>query len=154
MAPFAPSTASVGWLSDDITAINTTASNITRISKTIPTGQRLTALISDIQQQLWRLQVGPWHTDSAHSLHDCPIGTILELSQQFSAVVAPIHRSTVFVGGELDKGGSDRTTSLNAADTPNMLLIMCGYMWIVNIYDVVLDHFQVPTPHASRLPFS
>ncbi|PNP57259.1 hypothetical protein THARTR1_02789 [Trichoderma harzianum] len=150
-----PPTAEARWPTDDIAAINSTsASHISRSSNAVTTGQRLTALVSEIQQQLRRLEEGPWHTDSTHSLHDYPVGTILELSQQFSAIAGSILSSTVCPSGGLEEGGSDednneRTVGCATADTPTMLLIMCGYIWLVRIYGIVLGHFQ---KHLDRMP--
>ncbi|KAM6480812.1 hypothetical protein HDV62DRAFT_392222 [Trichoderma sp. SZMC 28011] len=155
-----PPTAEARRPLDDMAAINgTSASNTSRISNaaTATTGQRLTALVSEIQQQLRRLEEGPWHTDSTHSLHDYPVGTILELSQQFSAIAGSILSSTVCTsGGMEEEAGSDedndnsgRTAGCATADTPTMLLIMCGYIWLVRIYGIVMGHFQ---KHLDRMP--
>ncbi|KAK4149317.1 hypothetical protein C8A00DRAFT_18984 [Chaetomidium leptoderma] len=116
-------------------------------------GQRLTGLVSDIQHQLRKLVEGPWHTDSACSLDDYPVGAILGLAQQFSAIAGPILSRTACLGGGLVEGGhgghggdDDETeyskTSSATEDTPTMLLVMCGYMWLVRICTVVLGHFQ------------
>ncbi|KAF9768363.1 hypothetical protein IL306_014364 [Fusarium sp. DS 682] len=149
-----PSTDTTRLPTDGIAAINTSASSIIRSGNAVTTGQRLTALVSEIQQQLRRLEEGPWHTDSADSLHDYPVGTILELSQQFSSIAGSILNSTVCVSGGVEEGGSDednseRTAGCATADTPTMLLIMCGYIWLVRIYGVVLGHFQ---KHLHRMP--
>ncbi|KAL6903336.1 hypothetical protein GGI43DRAFT_401804 [Trichoderma evansii] len=150
-----PPTAAARWPTDDIAAINTSASSISRSSNAVTTSQRLTALVSEIQQQLRRLEEGPWHTDSTHSVHDYPVGTILELSQQFSAITGSILSSTVCISGGLEESGSsdednsERTAGCTTADTPTMLLIMCGYIWLVRIYGVVLGHFQ---KHLHRMP--
>ncbi|OPB40676.1 hypothetical protein A0O28_0007560 [Trichoderma guizhouense] len=154
-----PPTAEARRPPDDMAAINNTlASHINRSSNaaTATTGQRLTALVSEIQQQLRRLEEGPWHTDSTHSLHDYPVGTILELSQQFSAIAGSILSSTVCTSGGLEEAGSDedndnsgRTAGCATADTPTMLLIMCGYIWLVRIYGIVMGHFH---KHLDRMP--
>ncbi|PTB36087.1 hypothetical protein M441DRAFT_62121 [Trichoderma asperellum CBS 433.97] len=133
---------------------HTSASSISRSSNAATTGQRLTALVSEIQQQLRRLEEGPWHTESAHSVQDYPVGTILDLSQQFSAIAGSILSSTVCISGGLEEDSSDednseRTAGCTTADTPTMLLIMCGYIWLVRIYGVVLGHFQ---KHLHRMP--
>ncbi|KAK4236131.1 hypothetical protein C8A03DRAFT_17189, partial [Achaetomium macrosporum] len=127
---------------------NTTDSN----NATVVPGQQLTGLVSEIQRQLRKLEEGPWHADSASSLDDYPVGTVLALAQQFSALAGPILGC---VGGELDEGGdeddSNWKTDSSAAnnDTPTILLVMCGYMWLVRIYGVVLGHFQ---KHLDQRP--
>jgi hypothetical protein len=131
-------------------------------NNTILAGQQLTCLVSQIQQQLQKLQESPWHTDSTCSLNEYPVGTILGLAEQFSAIsgsilgCSPVNRDPCVDGGvEVDSvldedditprggggGGSSKTTSATE-DTPIILLIMCGYVWLVRIYAVVLDHFQ------------
>ncbi|KAF4338367.1 transcriptional regulator [Fusarium beomiforme] len=149
-----PSTAAVRLPTDSIAAVNPSANSIGRSSNVIAAGQRLTALVPEIQQQLRRLEEGPWHTDSAHSLHDYPVGTILELSQQFSTITGTILTSNVCVNNGVEEAGSDEDSSENAAncftsDTPTMLLIICGYIWLVQTYSVVLGHFQ---KHLHRIP--
>jgi hypothetical protein len=147
-------TDTTSWSIESIAAARNTGSNI-RDTNAVLTGQRLTALVADIQQQLRQLEEGPWHTDSACSLSDYPVGTIFELSQQFSAVAGPIISSSVFAGGALEedeeaaaKVGEDNMNE-KKRDTPTMLLVMCGYMWLVSIYDVMLGHFQ---KHLHRMP--
>ncbi|KAJ5962616.1 hypothetical protein N7501_007557 [Penicillium viridicatum] len=118
-----------------------------RDNNTVLTSQQLTSLISEIQQQLKRLEEGPWNTDNTVSLDDYPVGTILELSQQFSTVAGPILSNAVNLNGSTedaeyqDENDQGANTS-NMVDTPTMLLVMCGYMWLVRIYSVVLGHFQ------------
>ncbi|KAF7548817.1 hypothetical protein G7Z17_g6811 [Cylindrodendrum hubeiense] len=137
-------TDAASWPTDGTAATNNVT---TRSDSAASTGQRLATLVSEIQQQLRRLEEGPWHTDSTYSLHDYPVGTILGLSQQFSAIAGPILSGTACVAGGLEEGGRDEDgrdimTSYAAADTPNTLLVMCGYMWLVHIYGIVLGHFQ------------
>lgn len=146
-------TVAASWpTTEGMVAVSNTASSI-KNSNGVLIGQRLTTLVSEIQQQLRKLEEGPWHTDRPCSLDDYPIGTILELSQQFSTIAGPILRSTVCIGGGSEGGsdddeGDNKTASV-MADTPTMLLVMCGYMWLVRIYGVVLGHFQ---KHLHRMP--
>ncbi|KIM92890.1 hypothetical protein OIDMADRAFT_36232 [Oidiodendron maius Zn] len=131
-----------------------TVLNSIESGNTVLAHQRLIVLVLEIQQQLRKLKGSLWHTDGVYSLDNYPIGTILELSQQFSAIAALILRSTASNGG-LEEGGDDddenEKTSSAAADTPTMLLVMCGYMWLVRTYGVVLGHFQ---KHLSSMPTS
>ena len=114
--------------------------------------QRLTELVAQIQHQLRKLEGGPWHTDNTCSLDDYPVGTVLSLAQQFSAIVRPL---PIFSGASRqpneescgkDEDGlakHDSTSPVGLTnDTSTMLLVMCGYMWLVRTYGVVLDHFQ------------
>lgn len=115
--------------------------------------QQLTNLVSDIQQQLRTLEESPWHTNTTRSLADYPVGTILSLAQQLSALAGPILSKTSPIDGRLDDYGRDDYTqdrtdtktnisAITGSPTPTMLLIMCGYIWLVRIYTVVLSHFQ------------
>jgi hypothetical protein len=130
---------------DDIVPVSNTVSTI-KSTNAILAGQQLTTLVSEIQQQLKKLEGSRWHTDSVESLDDYPIGTILELSQQFSAIAGPILSCTPSVN-ESEEDGDDekeneKKTSSVAADTPALLLVMCGYIWLVRTHCVVLSHFQ------------
>lgn len=98
-------------------------------------------LVSKIQQQLQQLEESPWHTDSKRSLDDYPIGAILEISQQFSAIASSVFYSTT----------CDDDTNSNMADTPVILLAMTGYLWLVRIYSLILSHFQ---NHLCQIPAS
>lgn len=148
-----PAAAAASWPTDSNNS-NTASINA------VLTEQRLTALVLEIHQQLKKLEEGPWHTDSARSLDDYPVGTVLELSQQFCAIAGPVIGSTVCVSRTFEEGreGEDgdedgRKTNSNAAadtaDTPSMLLLMCGYMWLVRVYSVVMGHFW---KHLTRMP--
>ncbi|KAF5704417.1 transcriptional regulator [Fusarium mundagurra] len=135
---------------DSNAALNASTNNIGRSSNATAAVQRLTALVPEIQQQLRRLEEGPWHTDSAQSLHDYPVGTILELSQQFSTVAGSILSRTGYNNGEDDdEHNGERSANCSPSDTPTMLLIICGYIWLVQTYSVVLGHFQ---KHLNRIP--
>lgn len=147
----ATTTAAASWPGDSVMSIDPAPSNFMN-SNTAQTSQRLTTLVSEIQQQLRRLEEGPWHADSACSLDDYPVGTIIELSQQFSATAGPILGNTVSTGGALEAhrpGEAERNMTPAVADTPTMLLVMCGYMWLVRIYGVVLGHFHT---HLNSMP--
>ncbi|CAI7636914.1 unnamed protein product [Penicillium glandicola] len=126
-----------------------------RNNDAVLTSQHLTYLISEIQQQLQKLEEGPWHTDNTVSLDDYPVGTILELSQQFSTVAGPILSNAVSLNGNTKEAEyQDENEGVNTGatvDTPTMLLVMCGYMWLVRIYSVVLGHFQ---EHLNNMPTS
>ncbi|RAK95568.1 Zn(II)2Cys6 transcription factor domain-containing protein [Aspergillus ibericus CBS 121593] len=140
-------TAAVSWPADGVPPVRPSPS-----SHAIRAGEQLTALVSEIQLQLRQLEEGPWGTDNPCSLDDYPVGTIIELSQQFSVLAGPILGSTVHVGGGGPEGIVDEHDKISsAADTPTMLLVMCGYMWLVRIHGVVLGHFQ---KHLHRMPTS
>lgn len=109
--------------------------------------QQLTPLISDIQTQLTKLVDGPWNKADISNLEDYPVGSILELSRRFKTIVGQILGHNGSQNGESEESGSDDlghgVTSQNATtDTPTMLLVMCGYLWLVRTYGVVLGHFQ------------
>ncbi|KAJ5592075.1 hypothetical protein N7537_008979 [Penicillium hordei] len=106
--------------------------NSIKNSNTVLTSQKLTYLISEIQQQLKKLE---------------EVGTILELSQQFSTVAGPILSSAVTLGESTE----DAEYQDENDDRATMLLVMCGYMWLVRIYSVVLGHFQ---EHLNSMPIS
>lgn len=130
--------------------------NSIRNSNTVLTSQQLTYLISEIQQQLKKLEGGPWNTNNTVSLDDYPVGTILELSQQFSTVAGPILSNAVSLNGSTEDAeyqveNDKRAGTSDTVDTPTMLLVMCGYMWLVRIYSVVLGHFQ---DHLNNMPIS
>ncbi|KAJ5204644.1 uncharacterized protein N7498_005523 [Penicillium cinerascens] len=147
----ATNTAAASWRGDSSMSMDPPPSNV-KNSSAVQTSQRLTTLVSEIQQQLRKLEEGPWHADSACSLDDYPVGTIIELSQQFSAIAGPILGSTVFGGGALEvhhPGEPERNITDAVADTPTMLLVMCGYMWLVRTYGVVLGHFHT---HLNVMP--
>jgi hypothetical protein len=120
---------------------------------------QLMQLVSEIQHQLRQLEEG----SSFISLSDYSVGTVLALAQQFSALAGSIVGCCKMSGDEQDKGhhrrdrdgfdgdgndwkmnssSSSSSSPANDDDTPTMLLVMCGYMWLVRIYDVVLGHFQ------------
>ncbi|KAK3307750.1 uncharacterized protein B0T15DRAFT_391055 [Chaetomium strumarium] len=103
-------------------------------------GQGLIQLVSEIQHQLRQLEEGPWHTDSASSLDDYPVGTVLALAKQFSALAGSILGCM---------GREQQQQTANDDATPTVLLVMCGYMWLVRIYAVVLGHFQ---RHLDHMP--
>lgn len=125
------------------------------INASVP-GRSLTSLIADMQQQSAELVEGPWHKDDACSLGDYPIGRILELSQRFSAVSGPVLRRASPASEDAMESDTDDTSNARAAgagaaataDTPTMLLVMCGYLWLLRIYGVVLSHFQ---KHLHRM---
>ncbi|KAG0154906.1 hypothetical protein PDIDSM_478 [Penicillium digitatum] len=150
-AQLATTTATASWPGDSSMSMDPPPSNI-KNGSTGQTSQRLTTLVSEIQQQLRKLEEGPWHADSTCSLDDYPVGTIIELSQQFSAIAGPILGSKVSGGDALDihrPGEPERNITSAVADTPTMLLVMCGYMWLVRTYGVVLGHFHT---HLNVMP--
>lgn len=149
------------WPIDGLATV--TNRDSTKIRNLIPTQQRLIALISEMQQQLRELEKSPWQTDSARSLDDYPVGTILQLSQQFAALAGPVLSTTwpcreveedrvqtmdISEDGD-DENENDQKMSGATSDTPTMLLVLCGYMWLVRIYRVLLGHFQ---KHLDRMP--
>ncbi|OAA66675.1 Zn(2)-C6 fungal-type DNA-binding domain protein [Niveomyces insectorum RCEF 264] len=113
--------------------------------------QQMTALIAEVQQLLQTLESSPWQTNSADSLDDYPVGMILTLSQQFGSLAGP-----ACLGSEASgESPSDKTDSVGGSsssievDALTMMLVMCGYMLLAHLYDVVLDHFQ---SHLSHMP--
>ena len=147
-------TPTASWPMDEIAPVNTTFGPLKTNNTAILADQRLTTLVSEVQQQLRKLEDGPWHNENVCSLDDYPIGTILELSQQFRAISGPIISSTAGdnTGSEYigqDDEEAEKRTSRGAGDTATMLLVMCGYMCLVRTYGVVLSHFQL---HLNRIP--
>jgi hypothetical protein len=137
--------AAAGQLQDTITPPSDSdypsASTNSMISKNLP------LLITDMQQQLAKLMEGHWDKDDTSSLGDYPIGRILELSQQFSAMAGTIlyrgpSHNEESAGSDTDDASRCHGTAADTADAPTMLLVMCGYLWLVRIYGVVLNHFQ------------
>lgn len=138
-------------------------------------GQRLAALIADMQQRLKMLEEWPRQHDSPRSLDDYPVGAVLHLFQEFTAVAGPVLSSARAAGTtiasltprelilEAAACGETQTTELDDAglgagasrgpgtDTATTLLVLCGYMWLVRIYSIVLGHFQM---HLGRIPSS
>ncbi len=128
-------------------------SNISRISP--QTSLKLTSLVLQIQGQLHELEEGSWQDlESRTNLVDYPVGNILELSQKFSAVAGDIlSNTTTGLNGSgggasgLDTSGN-RGTGLSplpseaGVDTPTVLLVTAGYMRLMQIYSLVLDHLK------------
>lgn len=93
-------------------------------SVTVP-GQRLLALIADMQQRLRMLEEGPWQHDSARSLDDYPLGTVLHLSEEFGAVAGSVlAKACCAVGspssrtpGAASTGGDLRQTATTTTTT-------------------------------------
>ena len=148
-------TAATSWPTDSIPAVRDTTNSMASDN----TRQSLIVLVSEIQQQLRKLEESLWHTDNIYSLDDYPIGSILELSQQFGIIAGFILCSPAPVDGGLEEGINDEdenkkktsSAAVDAADTPTMLLIMCGYMWLVRTYGIALGHFKT---HLNRMPSS
>ncbi|KAI1293951.1 hypothetical protein F5Y03DRAFT_373717 [Xylaria venustula] len=116
----------------------------------------LTMLVAQIQHQLRNLEEGPWgDADTERGLNDYPIGAIFELSQQFSAVAGPILGKFAFTDAVREDDNNTKTPDDNVSsrtgDTPSILLVMCGYMWLINIYSVMLEHFE---GYLYRMPAS
>lgn len=137
-----------------------------RSNNTILTSERLVALILEIQQRLRKLEEGPWHEDSARSLDDYPVGAVLQLSEHFTIIAGLVLNQDGADGRphtnegpveENDGGASDRTSSAQSdretmgcvVDTPTILVLLSGYMWLVRIIDMVLCHFQ---KYLDRMP--
>lgn len=146
-------------------------------SATIP-GQRLLALIAEMQQGLKMLEEGPWQ-HHGHSLDEYPVGTVLHLSEEFAAITgsvlskascavgAPSSRmpDVVSTGGAhtASKGSDGKfrveggsglesppgSSKGNDYDTTSTLLVLVGYMLLIRIYGIVLGHFQL---HLTRIP--
>ena len=119
-------------------------------SNAILSGQRLVSLMAEMQDRLQQLEQGPWHTDTAHGLGDYPVGTIIELSKQFSQVASSISSGSsthANVNGLITP--CEEEPSSGPADTPTILLVLCGYTWLVRIYSVALGHFQT---HLNCMP--
>ncbi|KUJ22235.1 uncharacterized protein LY89DRAFT_762198 [Mollisia scopiformis] len=136
-------TSTTSWPVDDLASASNTVSTV-QSRDAVLASQRLTTLVSEIQQQLKMLEESRWHTDSVGSLDDYPIGTVLELSQQFSAIAGPIlscRASELEEVGD-EENGNEKKTNNAAVDTPTLLLVMCGYIWLVRTHCVVLGHFQ------------
>lgn len=126
-------------------------------------GQRLVTLMAKMQQCLQILEHGPWQNDSANSLDDYPVGTVLHLSQEFSSIASPVLSRCCIMGTitpreytsatENTKDGQTRTTKPNEingeSDTVTTLLVLSGYMSLARIYSIVLGHFQT---HLSSVP--
>ena len=147
-------------------------SNGTKSTSSVAAGQRLLALITDMQQRVKMLEEGPWQNNSTRSLDDYPVGTVLHLSQEFSTIAGLVlgranaaeamltpssstspSRERVLegtaVGGETQPTKhNDDTEGLlgdlreSGVDTATTLLVLSGYMWLVHIYSIVLSHFQ------------
>lgn len=126
-------------LSTDGMAIETNASPLAG-------DQRLMALVAEIQQQLWNLEQLPWNTESSQgSLDTYPIGNIMDLSRQFHDVV----ESTFDSASQSPGGTSHHAGNPSSPATPTVLLIMCGYIWLMRLYNVVLDDFK---RHLNEIP--
>lgn len=87
-------------------------------SATLP-GQRLLALIAEMQQRLRMLEEGPWQHGSARSLDEYPVGTVLHLSEEFAAVAGSVlSRATCAVGVPVGStGGKTATTTTTTTMT-------------------------------------
>ncbi|KUI56334.1 putative transcriptional regulator LovE [Cytospora mali] len=139
------------------------------------TRQRLVSLVADTEKCLQTLEEGPWQHNSSRGLDDYPVGAVLHLIQEFTAIAGPILSRAAATGtktasqshpeqvSEATSCGETQTTERDDSDlgintptglgidTPTTLLVLCGYMWLIRIYSTVLDHFQM---HLGRLPSS
>ncbi|KAM0123416.1 hypothetical protein ACHAP3_011152 [Botrytis cinerea] len=122
-----------------------------------PTSLELTTLVYQIQSQLREL--------SEHSLHhslenrtnlDDSISNILTLSQKFGFMAAQILHTTNLATDSTRGGSSTPSPSEigTTADTPTILLVVAGYMHIMQVCALVLDHFKtylqsIPGPNNS-----
>lgn len=122
--------------------------------------QNLVALISDMQNCMKTLQEGPWQLDSSRSLDDYPVGAVLHLFQDFTAVASPVFSNYRAKGEIMETPITERleadSSMLGAErgpgdETTTTLLALCGYMLLVRIYSIVLGHFQ---NYLGRLPSS
>jgi hypothetical protein len=126
------------------------------------TSLQLTSLVSQIQSQLRELEEGSWqHWESRTNLDDYPVGNILELSQKFGAMAGDILSTNFGSAASFLDTSSNRQASRPplpseaAADTPSVLLVMAGYMWMMEIYTLALHHFKqylhnMPGPHINQ----
>lgn len=107
--------------------------------------QRLMSLVAEIQQQLWKLEQLPWNAESSHcSLETYPIGSILDLSRQFRDTV-----EVTFNNSSQSGIGGDQHNSNTSPAAPTILLVMCGYIWLMRLYNIVLDDFK---RHLNYIP--
>ncbi|KAM3428150.1 hypothetical protein NHJ13734_008717 [Beauveria thailandica] len=108
--------------------------------------QELLSLVANIQQQLTKVEAGPWVGDSAASLDEYPVGILITLSQQLSEMADPIFGSDLQDVVEYTENGPNGSYMVPGdyarADTPTILLLICGYKWLVRLHNVALDHFQ------------
>ncbi|EGX90053.1 acyl-protein thioesterase 1,2, putative [Cordyceps militaris CM01] len=110
----------------------------------------LLGLVTKIQQQLSRLENGPWRKDGTKSLNDYPVGGIIQLARKLGEVAEGIfgHRERT-ITDSVDHGSNTASVDSAQADTPSVLLLLCGYTWLLRLYNVVLDHFQ---SHVDHIP--
>lgn len=126
------------------------------ISSSAVPGERLVTLIAKMQQCLQILEHGPWQNDSANSLDDYPVGTVLHLSQEFSSIASPMLSAGCIVATitpreyTLANENSKERESCRAkskekdsgSDTVTTLLVLSGHMSLARIYSIVLRQFQ------------
>jgi len=130
-------------------------------------GQRLPALIAEMQQRLETLENGSWFQDNTRSFDCYPIGTVLRLSQEFGALagqalgmdityggdssdVRMTGTSSPFDGAAQSEGARGLPTSSGGqGDTATVRLVLGGYLSLIRLYGLVLRHFEA---HLSRIP--
>ncbi|RDL30417.1 uncharacterized protein BP5553_10295 [Venustampulla echinocandica] len=142
---------------------STDAATMMNTTSTAVPGQRLIMLIANMQQCLQILEHGPWQKDSANTLDDYPVGTVLHLSQELGSIASSVLSRGCIMGTitrreyvsetESPAGGEAHTTEPKGidggSDTVTPLLVLSGYMSLVRIYSIVLGHFQT---HISSVP--
>lgn len=131
------------------------------------TSLQLTCLVSQIQNLLRELEGSSWrHMESKTNLDDYPVDNILELSQKFGALAGDIlnvmtrPKESSDNPARFDTSSDQRTGMLSlpselAVDTPAVLLVMAGYLCIMQIYSLLLKHFNqylnnMPRPGANE----
>lgn len=119
--------------------------------------QRLPSLVADMHRQLRTLETGPWQDDGTRTLDDYPVGTILNLSKEFSNISVCIFNEArapkhVTASNPTEEGnaeiarslleGTSAETEQPDVDTVTALLLLSGYLTLVRMFEVVLDHFK------------
>ncbi len=125
--------------------------------------QKLLAVATEMERCLRTLELGQWLFDSTEGLDKYPIGSVLHLSQEFSATAnlafkgvnthqratvpfcSDNHARVTAAPGRTTVVGTTDTAieaQLGAIDTTTSLLVLTGHNWLVQIYCAVLGHFQ------------
>lgn len=121
--------------------------------------EELVKLIASMQQCHRMLEHGPWQKESATTLNDYPVGTVLKLSQELGLIASSVlKRDGLFrivsrreYASDLENATdreSPTNTSDDGSDITTLLLVLSGYMSLVRIYSVVLGHFEI---HIGRV---
>ncbi|TQV97843.1 acyl-protein thioesterase 1,2 [Cordyceps javanica] len=105
---------------------------------------QLLRLLPKIKQELSKFENGFWRNEGAASLDDYPIWNIVLMAREIREVASAIFGKSEEALRENQLNYQIGPTSHygTKADTPAVLLLLCGHIWLMRLYSVVLDHVQ------------